>query len=220
MLVLASASPRRQELLRNAGIAFAVQPTDIPEAPQEGELPRSFAERLAREKALAVARQRPDDFVLGADTTVVVGGQILGKPTDPADAARMLRLLSGRTHEVITGVCLVSAGRNCHAERSEASLPRSRVPAPVGILRSAQNDKTDFAVEDVRSETTLVTMNPLSEQDILFYIATGEPMDKAGAYAIQGIASRWIPHIEGDYCNVVGLPVALVCAMLREHGAI
>ena len=106
MLVLASASPRRQELLRNAGIPFVVQPTDIPEVPEEGEAPRAVAERLAREKALAVLRQRPDDFVLGADTIVVVEAQILGKPRDAADAVRMLRLLSNRKHEVITGVCL------------------------------------------------------------------------------------------------------------------
>jgi len=198
VLVLASASPRRQELLRNAGIAFVVHPTVVPEVPREGELPRTLAERLAREKAFAVAHQRPEDFVLGADTIVVVNGQILGKPTDPADATRMMRLLSGRTHEVITGVCLVG--------------PRSRP--------ETGNRELETAFEDVRSEITLVTMNPLSECDIESYIASGEPMDKAGAYGIQGIASRWIPRIEGDYCNVVGLPVALVCAMLREHGAI
>src|ERR1700757_678361 len=107
MLVLASASPRRQELLRNAGIPFTVQPTNIPEIPQKNESPKSLAERLARDKALAVSQQHPDQHVLGADTVVVVNGQILGKPQDSADAARMLRLLSGRTHQVITGVCLV-----------------------------------------------------------------------------------------------------------------
>jgi septum formation protein len=190
MLVLASASPRRQELLRNAGIAFVAQPTDIPEIPRQGEAPRAFAERMAREKALAVFRQRPDDLVLGADTIVVVGPVILGKPRDDADAVRMLQVLSGRTHQVITGVCLAGP----------------------------QDRKTRAGFEDVRSETTLVTMDNLSDDDIRSYVSTGEPMDKAGAYAIQGKASRWVSRIEGDYFNVVGLPVSLVYKMLREHG--
>jgi septum formation protein len=181
VLVLASASPRRQELLRNAGIPFEVQPADIAEDPRPGEAAKACAERLAREKALAVARQHPQDVVLGADTVVVVDGQLLGKPSNAADAARMLRLLSGRQHQVITGVCLVAGGQ------------------PV-----------------VASETTLVTVSKITDKEIADYVASGEPMDKAGAYAIQGIASRWIPRIEGDYSNVVGLPVALVFGMLRE----
>jgi septum formation protein len=194
MLVLASASPRRQELLRNAGIPFAVQPTDILEVPQPGEAPRAFAERLAREKSLTVFRQRPEDFVLGADTVVVVDAQILGKPRNDADAARMLRLLSGRRHQVTTGVCLF--GRELRAG----------------------NRKLETGFEDVRSETTFVTMDALSDDDVRSYISTREPMDKAGAYAIQGRASLWISRIEGDYFNVVGLPVSLVYKMLREHG--
>jgi septum formation protein len=193
MLILASASPRRQELLRNAGIPFEVQPTDIPEVPRPGEAPRAFAERMAREKALTVFRQRPDDFVLGADTIVIVDAEILGKPRDAADAARMLRVLSGRTHQVTTGVCLLGPERT-------------------------KNQKNGF--EDVRSETTIVAVEALSDDDIRSYISTGEPMDKAGSYAIQGRASRWISHIEGDYFNVVGLPVALTYRMLREHSAI
>jgi septum formation protein len=185
MLVLASASRRRQDLLRSAGISFAVQPADIDETPLAGETACACAERLAREKALAVCRSRPNDLVLGADTIVVVNDSILGKPADADDASRMLRMLSGRVHQVITGVCLAStAGRN--------------------QLR-------------VESETTLVTFGELSDNEIRDYVATGEPMDKAGAYAIQGIASRWIPRIEGDYSNVVGLPVALVYRMLRER---
>ena len=132
---------------------------------------------------MAVFASRPSDAVLGADTIVVVDGEILGKPRDNEDAARMLRLLSGRQHEVITGVCLV--GRE--------------IPA------------------DGRSAATKVTMDRLEERDIQEYVATGEPMDKAGAYAIQGIASRWISKIEGDYSNVVGLPVPLVWKMLCEH---
>jgi septum formation protein len=183
MLVLASASPRRQELLRNAGIPFEVQPTQIAEDPLPGEGAKECAERLAREKALASARQRPQDYVLGADTVVVVDNVILGKPADRGDAARMLRMLSGREHQVITGVCLVVRGE-----------------------------------WSVASETTGVTMAEISEEEIADYVANGEPMDKAGAYAIQGIASRWIPRIEGDYSNVVGLPVALVWRMLRGAG--
>jgi len=192
VLVLASASPRRQEILRNAGIEFAVHPTDIPEVPNPGEAPRVFAERMAREKALAVFQRHPDETILGADTVVVVDEHILGKPSDQADAARMLRLLSGRSHIVITGVCLVGS--------------------------ETRNQKPETVFEDVRSETTLVTMDPLRDDDIRSYIVTDEPMDKAGAYAIQGIASRWISRIEGDYFNVVGLPIALVWRMLREWG--
>lgn len=183
MLVLASASPRRHELLRNAGILCEVQPAHIPEDPLPGEQAKDYAERLAREKAQAVSKRRPQDVVLGADTVVVIDNQILGKPLDDTDAVRMLRLLSGRDHQVITGVCIVV--------------------------------KSQYSVA---SETTKVTMSEIAEQEIADYVATGEPMDKAGAYAIQGIASRWIPRIEGDYSNVVGLPVALVWRMLRECG--
>ena len=192
MLVLASASPRRQELLRNAGIAFTVQPADIDETPLANELPRDYAERLAREKALAVSEAQSEKYVLGADTIVVIDDQILGKPPDADDAVRMLRLLSGRTHAVITGVCLVG---------------------PVADGRPPVSGKTN-------SETTLVTMTEISDAEIRAYIATGEPMDKAGAYAIQGMAARWIPRIEGDYSNVVGLPVALVYKILLEMGAL
>jgi septum formation protein len=187
MLVLASASPRRQELLRNAGIPFTMCPINIPEVPQPEERPRHCAERLAREKALAAFRQQPSRLVLGADTIVVVEGEILGKPHDEADAMRMLRLLSGRTHQVITGVCLVGSKHG------------------------------GGAFEDMRSETTLVMMSELTDEDIRSYVVSGEPMDKAGAYAIQGIASRWISRVEGDYFNVVGLPVSLVYQMLEQR---
>lgn len=190
-IVLASASPRRQELLRNAGVEFAVRPANIPEVRHHGEAPQIFAERMAREKARAVLTGAEDEYVLGADTVVTVGPTgappansdlVLGKPVDVQDAARMLRLLSGRKHHVITGVCLVGTG-----------------------------------FEDLRSETTTVHFSALNDVDIREYIATGEPMDKAGAYAIQGMASRWIFKIEGDYSNVVGLPVALVLQILHEH---
>jgi septum formation protein len=189
-IVLASASPRRQELLKNAGIDFVVKPANIPEIRHPGEVPLAFAERMAREKARAIFAEKKDEFILGADTVVVVGATgvsaaddlVLGKPEDAHDAARMLRLLSLRKHHVITGVCLIGP---------------------------------DF--EDVRSETSAVHFSALSDADIRDYIATGEPMDKAGAYAIQGAASRWISEIEGDYSNVVGLPIALVRQMLRQH---
>ena|SRR5579859_994941 len=184
MLVLASASPRRQDLLRIAGIPFILHPADIDETARPGEPPRTYAERLAQEKALTVARIHPDKFVLGADTIVVVDGNILGKPRHGADAERMLGILSGRAHEVVTGVCLVQPGAR-------------------GNLTTA-------------SEITRVVFSEISAEEIRAYVATGEPMDKAGAYAIQGMAARWIPRIEGDYSNVIGLPLAMVYRMLRE----
>jgi septum formation protein len=187
-LVLASASPRRRELLAQAGYSFQVHPAHIPEDPHPGEDPIAYVVRLAREKAQAVFNQLGDSpaivphlTVLGADTTVVLDGHILGKPEDAADAARMLRLLSGRTHRVITGVAVVTAA---HTE--------------------------------VAAEVTAVKFLTLPDEEIAAYIATGEPMDKAGAYAIQGRAARWIPRIEGDYFNVVGLPIALVSTLLES----
>jgi septum formation protein len=182
-IVLASASPRRQELLKNAGISFVVHPANIDEVQHSGEGAVYFAERMARDKARAIRASSPESVVLGADTIVVARDQVLGKPTDAADAVRMLRLLSNRQHFVITSVCLIGA---------------------------------DF--EDIRSEKTAVHFAALTDAEIRDYVATGEPMDKAGAYAIQGQASRWISKIEGDYNNVVGLPVDLVLRMLRERG--
>ena len=230
MLVLASASPRRQELLRNAGIAFTVQPAEIDETPRPQETPRECAERLAGEKALAVWQQRPQDCVLGADTIVVAGetnvagtgvagtsvaGTILGKPRDAADAARMLRLLSGRTHRVITGVCLVAP---VVAPVASSRLPVASNDRGADHTKRSAQPRTENRELRTASETTLVTMCELSDEEIREYISTGEPMDKAGAYAIQGMASRWIPRIEGDYSNVVGLPVALVWRMLQDRG--
>ncbi len=192
-LVLASASPRRRELLRQAGFEFEVQAAQIDESPHSGEDAIAYVTRLAREKAEAVLAQwnDPEAIVLGADTVVVVDGEILGKPADAADAARMLRLLGGRTHRVVTGVALVSAAR---------------------INVSGAETRTEAKVA---AEVTAVQMRALADEEIAAYIATGEPMDKAGAYAIQGRAARWIPRIEGCYFNVVGLPLALVSAMLE-----
>jgi septum formation protein len=182
-LILASASPRRRELLAQAGFTFEVATADVPEVRKPGEDPIRFVTRLAREKAETVAATlsvTPDTIVLGADTIVLVDEEVLGKPQDPADAARMLRLLSGQTHQVITGLCL-ARGR----ERQRAA------------------------------EVTFVRFVTLSDREIDEYVATGEPLDKAGAYAIQGRAGRWVPRIHGCYFNVVGLPLALVSSMIE-----
>ncbi len=191
MLVLASASPRRRELLTQAGFSFTVHPAHVPEDPLLGENPIAYVTRLAREKAEAVFAEltskgsAPPQVVLGADTTVTLDNQILAKPADSTDAARMLRQLSGRTHHVITGIAVVTAGST-----------------------------------QVAAEVTAVRFLSLSNQEIESYVATGEPMDKAGAYAIQGRAARWIPRIEGCYFNVVGLPLALVTALLEPLGIV
>jgi len=204
MLVLASASPRRQELLRNAAIPFTTQPADVDETPFPGESARTCAERLAQEKALKIARHHAHAHVLGADTVVVVDDQILNKPMDVEDAVRMLRLLSGRVHQVITGVCLVKPLDD--PQRPVSAKPPE--PAPYAVLTADNRQLL------IGSETTAVTMSEISDTEIREYVSTGEPMDKAGAYGIQGRASRWIPRIQGDYSNVVGLPVALVYRML------
>ncbi|MDE3202393.1 MAG: septum formation inhibitor Maf [Acidobacteriota bacterium] len=183
MLVLASASPRRRQLLSQVGYIFDVIPAHINEDVRPGEEPLPYVKRLAREKAEAIfaSLANPKAVVLGADTTVTLDGTILGKPESPADAARILSLLSGRTHQVITGVAVVASGGT-----------------------------------QVAAETTGVQFSALSQKDIASYIATGEPMDKAGAYGIQGRAARWIPRIEGCYFNVVGLPLSLVSTLLAS----
>lgn len=183
-LILASSSPRRQELLRQAGIAFQVHAAHINEDQMAGEDARAYAMRLAREKAQAVAAYYPRSYVLGADTIVVVNGEVLGKPKDHADAQRMLRLLSARGHEVTTAVSLIA--------------PDARL--------------------ETRACTTKVYFRELTEDEIQQYVASGEPMDKAGAYAIQGGASRWTDRIEGEWSNVVGLPLSLVTDLLRTNG--
>ena len=184
MLILASASPRRRELLTQAGFAFQVAIADIPELREPTEDAIRFTTRLARQKAEAVAARLPasprDALILGADTVVVIAGEILGKPKDAADAACMLRLLSNRTHQVVTGICL---------------------------LRGKQRQSA--------AEVTFVRFSAISDPEIDAYVATGEPLDKAGAYAIQGYAARWIPRIQGCYFNVVGLPLALVSSMIE-----
>lgn len=184
VLILASSSPRRQELLREAGILFEVHPAHVPEERIAGESPLQYACRLALEKAQAVAGSFPRRYVLGADTIVIVDDEVLEKPRDEQDAARMLRLLSGKGHQVVTAVSLVR---------------------PEGH-------------SETRTSTTQVYFREVAEEEIRLYIASGEPMDKAGAYAIQGGAAQWIQRIEGDYSNVVGLPLSLVKEMLRASG--
>ena len=185
-LVLASASPRRADLLRAAGFRFEIVPPEVDEAVRDAESAADYVRRLAREKSstvwtacLASGHDTHDLAVLGADTAVVVDGAILGKPADDREAASMLRRLSGRRHEVLTGVCV-----------SSAAGERELVAA------------------------TSVYVSDLSEVDIAWYVASSEGRDKAGAYAIQGLASRFIPRIEGSYSNVVGLPVDAVSSLL------
>jgi septum formation protein len=182
-LVLASASPRRADLLRAAGIPFDVCPVDVDEHFLLGEKPEHAVARLAEAKATAAAAVHHEAVVLGADTTVVVSGESLAKPADAEDAARMLRLLSGRTHEVLTGVCVCYQGRRL-----------------------------------VHVEHTRVRMAQLGASEVAWYVSTGEPFDKAGGYAVQGLASRFIEGIDGSYSNVVGLPISSVYELLKELG--
>jgi len=187
-LILASASPRRAELLRAAGFEFDIVATDVDESVRLGETPTMYVRRLAADKSSAAqasgAAGRGDDaIVLGADTTVVVDGDILGKPQDESASAAMIRRLAGRTHEVLTGI----------------SLRRG-------------------AYEIGRVERTAVTFAPLGDADVVWYVKGGEGRDKAGAYAIQGLASRFVTRIDGSYANVVGLPVAAVVELLRDAG--
>jgi septum formation protein len=194
MLILASASPRRRELLTQAGFSFTVESADVDESLRVGEDPVAYVLRLAVEKAQAVFARHPTHrgetamggapdvlVVLGADTSVVLDGEILGKPADAADAMRMLRRLSGRTHQVLTGVAAVS-----------------RAGTVSGV------------------ETTSVTFSEIPEAELNFYCATAEPLDKAGAYGIQGYAARWIPRIDGDYFNVMGLPIARTAKLIED----
>ena len=185
MLILASASPRRRELLAQAGFIFTVESADVDESLRDGEEPVAYVLRLAVEKAQAVFARysavQETLVVLGADTSVVLDDEVLGKPADAADAMRMLRRLSGRTHQVMTGV---------------AAVTRAGVYSGV--------------------ETTEVTFSEIPDAELAAYCATPEPLDKAGAYGIQGYAARWIPRIDGDYFNVMGLPVARVAKLIKD----
>jgi septum formation protein len=178
-LVLASASPRRKQLLEMLGIPVEVRPSHVPEERAPGESPRAYAERLAREKASSV----PGDLVLGADTTVVLGDETLEKPRDTDDAVRMLLRLQGRTHDVITAIALKT---------------------PAGVLQA--------------TDVTAVTFRPATESFLRAYVATGEPMDKAGAYGIQGYGAALVDRIDGDFFGVMGLPVRLVLDLMEQAG--
>lgn len=183
MIVLASASPRRRELLASLGLSFDIQPAEGPENTPESGDAGNAARAIALGKARAVAALRPEDLVIGADTVVELDGHILGKPSDEAEASAMLKSLSARTHRVYTGVAVIAGGR-----------------------------------EEARSVVTHVRFRALSEREIAAYVATGEPMDKAGAYAVQGRAALFVEGIEGDYFNVVGLPLCALGRMLEQFG--
>ena len=183
--ILASSSPRRRELLASIGVEFDVIPSNVPEEHRRGEAPEEYVARLSRDKAQAIAPQHPDRWIIAADTTVLLGDQLLEKPTDKADAARMLTAIAGKTHVVYSGVTLQNARRN---------------------------------YRDTRVAETEVRMLALSPEDIAWYVASGEPLDKAGAYAAQGIGGIFIDSIHGSYTNVVGLPLALLFQMMRKAG--
>ena len=183
--ILASQSPRRRELLASIGLAFDVMPSDVPEVHQPGESPEEYVARLSRDKAAAVAAKHEDAWIIAADTTVLLGDELLEKPVDDDDAKRMLAIIAGKTHIVYTGVTLHNAARGWH---------------------------------DTRVAETEVRMLPLDASDIAWYVSTGEPLDKAGAYAAQGLGGMFIDSIHGSYTNVVGLPLALLFQMLRRAG--
>ncbi|WP_417513552.1 Maf family protein [Marinobacter sp.] len=182
-IILASASPRRAELLEQIGVAFSVQPAHIDETPGMAEMPGDYVERLAREKALAIAASFPHGLVIGSDTSVVLDNVILGKPSDEREARTMLAELSARTHQVMTAIALMHGGR-CES----------------------------------RLVTTEVTFRRLQESEIAAYVATGEPMDKAGSYGIQGLGGIFVKELKGSYSAVVGLPLQETAAMLADAG--
>ena len=183
--ILASQSPRRRELLASIGLTFEVLPSDVPEVHQPGESPEEYVARLSRDKAEAIASKHDDAWIIAADTTVLLGDELLEKPADAADARRMLATIAGKTHIVYTGVTLQNAA---------------------------------LGWRDTRVAESEVRMLPLDERDIAWYVSTGEPLDKAGAYAVQGIGAMFIDSIHGSYTNVVGLPLALLFQMLRRAG--
>ena len=184
-LILASASPRRRELLSSIGLTFTVEASSVEEVQRAGEAPETYVRRLAEEKAGEIAARHPDAWVIAADTIVFIHGRILEKPADHADAVRMLSMIAGEVHEVFTGLTL-------------------------------RQNATDAS--HTRVVTTRVHMLPLSPEEIEWYVSTGEPMDKAGAYAVQGMGAMLIESIEGNYTNVVGLPLSTLYEMMKAEG--
>jgi septum formation protein len=183
--ILASSSPRRRELLSSIGLEFDVMPSNVPEVHAAGEAPEEYVARLSRDKAEPLAHAHPSRWVIAADTTVLLGDELLEKPVDAADAVRMLGLLAGQTHMVYTGVTL---------------------------------ENVESGYRDTRVSESEVRILPLSKSDIEWYVGTGEPLDKAGSYAVHGIFAMFIESIHGSYTNVVGLPLATLFQMLRRAG--
>ena len=205
-LILASASPRRRELLALTGLRFAIDAPDVDEHTGLGA--REAVQELSRRKALAGAQRHPGQIVLAADTLVAIDDKPLGKPVDEADACRMLEALQGRAHEVFTGVTLM------YYPRKNTQQNGDTLPGKNGSRADAEKE----AVPQIRTffERTVVHFAPMSGEEIREYVATGDPMDKAGAYGIQGFCGRYIEGIEGDYNNVVGLPVGRLFRELRD----
>lgn len=212
LLILASSSPRRQELIRLLGLAVELMPGDADESVEEGWTPAEIVEQLSLRKAESVRERAAGSggVIIGSDTIVVLDGQVLGKPKDEEDAVRMLSALQGRTHQVFSGVALVDSAS---ARRDEAVDP-----VDIGsykILSSSPEGKPKIMVGHTASQ---VTFRPMSEEEIRAYVKTGEPMDKAGAYGVQGIGSVFIEKIEGDFYSIMGLPLSLVYQMLLKLG--
>ena len=219
-----------------AGIPFEILPAEVDETPRADEDPVRYVQRLAREKAAAIGARAAGRPVLAADTVVVAGGEMLGKPRDAADARRMLLLLSGTQHLVITGVCLsvpaiVPQGEGTNHVRRTPDTTRDRMAGTARDVRLKPDTGHAVGLEatpaagteasrtiHLDADATTVVLAPLSAEELNWYVRTGEPMGKAGAYAIQGLASRFVTRIEGSYSNVVGLPVSLVYGMCRRAG--
>lgn len=217
ILILASGSPRRQELIRTFGLAFRIDPADVDETMPEGTAPDVLVERLSLRKAQAVSgRADPEDdaIVIGSDTVVVLDGRILGKPRDERDACDMLRALAGRTHQVYTGVACIGVGRAAELRSTSSADVVFAEGNKDGGLSAASGPPHTIAGHTVSQ----VTFRPMSDEEIRVYVSTGDPLDKAGSYGVQGIGSVFIEKIEGDFYSIMGLPLNLLYRMLLRFG--